>query len=219
MSQLLSLVLVVLLALASCSKQDDIDRAYTDYRYDIVTYMGQNDLGAVFDYLGRDDSADIKLQSRVTVSDVKAGQRVLLRYDFADQRTGAAERDISVYGCNAIVNDSLRLSAITRDSLTMHPVKLRSLWRTGEFINLHCQVEYTGKSRMFMLVADEATLALDTVDCYLVHDLRGERGTFWRDCYASFNVGTLWKRPSLHCLRLNIVDETFPETGYYCFTK
>ncbi len=219
MSQLASVVLLVLLALVSCSKQDDIDPAYTDYRYDIVTYLGQNDLGAVFDYLGRDDSTDVKLQSRVSVSDVKAGQRVLLRYDFADQRTGATERDIMVYGCNAIVNDSLRQSAVPRDSLPMHPVKLRSLWRTGEFINLHCQVEYTGKSRTLMLIADEATLARDTVDCYLVHDLRGERETFWRDCYASFNVGALWKRPSFSCLRLNIVDETFPETGYYLFTK
>jgi hypothetical protein len=98
-------------------------------------------------------------------------------------------------------------------------VKLRSLWRTGEFINLHCMVEYTGKTRTFMLVADETTLADDTVHCYLVHDLRGEQATFWRDCYASFNVGALWHKDTFKCLRFHLTDVAFPDTEYYDFIK
>ena len=211
-------LLTVLLALASCDKQEDIDRAYTDYRYDIVTYMGQNDRGAVFEYLGHGDSAAIRLQSAVSVSDVKTHERVLLRYDFADKTTGN-ERDINVYSCNGIISDSLRQSQAAPDSLPQHEVKLRSLWRTGEFINLHCQVEYTSKARTFMLVADASTLANDTVHCYLVHDLRGERGTFWRDCYASFNVGVLWPKETFRCLRVHLNDMTFPDTEYYDFNK
>ena len=206
-----------LLALASCDKQEDIDRAYTDYRYDIVTYLGLSDRGAVFEYLGRGDSTAIRLQSTVKVNDVKAHQRVLLRYDFADQATGA-ERYINVYGCSAIISDSLRQTA-TPDTLPRHQVKLRSLWRTGEFINLHCQVEYTSKARTFMLVADGNGLDDDTVDCYLVHDLRGEQATFWRDCYASFNVGALWHKPTFKCLRVHLNDVTFPDTEYYDFNK
>ena len=211
------MLLAALLALASCDKQEDIDRAYTDYRYDIVTYLGQNATGALFEYLGRDDSSSIMLQSSVTVSDVKAQQRVLLRYDFTDQR-GGASRDIDVYSCSAIFSDSLRMIE-TPDSLPRHQVKMRSIWRTGEFINLHCQVEYTSKARTFMLVADANTLASDTVHCYLTHSLRGETGTFWRDCYASFNVGALWKRNTFHCLRIHVNDVTFPDTEYYDFIK
>ena len=206
-----------LLALASCDKQEDIDRAYTDYRYDIVTYLGLSDRGAVFEYLGRGDSTAVRLQSTVKVNDVKAHQRVLLRYDFADQATGA-ERNINVYGCSAIISDSLRQTA-TPDTLPRHQVKLRSLWRTGEFINLHCQVEYTSKARTFMLVADGNGLDNDTVDCYLVHDLRGEQATFWRDCYASFNVGALWRKDTFKCLRVHLNDVTFPDTEYYDFNK
>ena len=213
------LLLAVLLALASCDKQEDIDRAYTDYRYDIVTYLGQNDNGAVFEYLGRDDSSSIRLQSRVDVgNDVKANHRVLLRYNFVDP-VPAANRDIEVYGCSAIFSDSLRQSPVSPDSLPRHQVKLRSLWRTGEFINLHCQVEYTGKARTLMLVADGNDLDADTVDCYLVHDLRGEPATFWRDCYASFNVGALWKKATFRCLRVHLNDVTFPDTEYYDFNK
>ena len=57
------LMLTTLLALAACNKQEDIDRAYTDYRYDIVTYLGQNATGALFEYLGHGDSSAIRLLS------------------------------------------------------------------------------------------------------------------------------------------------------------
>jgi len=212
------LLLLALTGLISCDKQEEIDRAYTDYRYDIVTYMGQNDRGAVFEYLGRGDSSAVTLQSSVSVSDVKTHERVLLRYDFVDEVPGAS-RDIQVYGCIGIISDSLRQSQTVPDSLPRHQVKLRSLWRTGEFINLHCQVEFTSKARTFMLVADAATLPSDTVHCYLVHDLMGERATFWRDCYASFNVGALWHKNTFHCLRVHVNDVTFPDTEYYDFIK
>ena len=216
----LTITLIAVIAmLASCDKQEDIDRAYTDYRYDIVTYLGANQTGAVFEYLGHGDSASIRLQSSVVINgEIKIDQRVLLRYAFADNSQGF-NRPIDVFGCNTIISDSLRKTQAPPDSLPMHEMKLRSLWRTGEFINLHCQLEYTGKARTFMIVADEATLEADTVHCYLVHDLRGERGTFWRDCYASFNVGVLWKRPSFKCLRLHLNDLTFPEKAFYDFTK
>ena len=213
------LLFTAMLVLVSCDKQEDIDRSYTDYRYDIVTYLGANDQGAVFEYLGHGDSAAIRLQSRVTVKDVKTNQRVLLRYDFTDRTNTSANRDIEVYGCGSIISDSLRQSQAAPDSLPRHQVKLRSLWRTGEFINLHCQVEYTSKARTFMLVADAQTLDSDTVHCYLVHDLRGERATFWRDCYASFNVGVLWRKNTFRCLRVHLNDVTFPETEYYDFIK
>ena len=211
-------LLTLLLCTASCDKQDDIDRAYTDYRYDIVTYLGQNDHGAVFEYVGHGDSASVLLQSTVSVSDVKVHERVLLRYDFADKVT-TSSRNITVYGCNGIISDSLRQTTLSPDSLPRHELKLRSLWRTGEFINLHCQVEYTGKPRSFMLVADANTLFDDTVHCYVMHDLRGERATFWRDCYASFNVGALWKRNTFHCLRIHLNDVTYPDIEYYDFYK
>lgn len=212
------LLLAAIMALIACDKQEDIDRAYTDYRYDIVTYLGQNGTGAVFEYLGRGDSASITLQSNVTVSDIKAQQRVLLRYDFIDNKSGAS-RNINVYSCSGIISDSLRMINDSPDTLPKHQVKMRSIWRTGEFINLHCQVEYTGKARTFMLVADGSTLGSDTVHCYLTHSLRGETASFWRDCYASFNVGALWKRETFNCLRIHVNDVTYPDTEYYDFTK
>lgn len=211
-------LIAILMVLVSCDKQEDIDRSYTDYRYDIVTYLGQNDMGALFEYIGHGDSASVMLQSHVSLSDVKTNQRVLLRYDFLDKAT-SGNRSIDVYGCSAIISDSLRMTMVSPDSIPRHEVKLRSMWRTGEFINLHCQAEYTNANRSFMLVADGNTLTNDTVECYLMHDLRGEHGTFWRDCYASFNVGAMWHKDSFRCLRIYVNDLTFPATKYYDFIK
>jgi hypothetical protein len=211
-------LIAVLMVLVSCDKQEDIDRSYTDYRYDIVTYLGQNDMGALFEYIGHGDSASVMLQSHVSLSNVKTHQRVLLRYDFLDKSV-SGNCNIEVYGCSAIISDSLRMTMVSPDSIPRHEVKLRSMWRTGEFINLHCQAEYTNANRSFMLVADGNTLSNDTVECYLMHDLRGERGTFWRDCYASFNVGAMWHRDSFRCLRIYVNDVTFPATKYYDFIK
>jgi len=221
-SVMLALAGVVwLLTLGGCSDEDPISPAYTDYRLDIVTYQGQNDRGAVFERVGRNDSGSVVLQSTVDISaDAHAGQRVLLRYGGVDMTSGGTG-NIDVYACNAIVSDTLRRTAggTPIGDYPMHEVRLRSLWRTGQYINLHCQVEYTGAARTLMLVADSATVASDTVHCYVVHDLRGQEGTYWRDCYASFYVGGVWQRSSCRVVRVHVKDLTYSDVSYYDFEK
>ena len=95
-------------------------------------------------------------------------------------------------------------------NLLRSSVELAKEWRTDKVLR---------RLEALLLVADSETLENDTVHCYLLHDLRGERGTFWRDCYASFNVGALWKRNTFHCLRIHVNDVTFPDTEYYDFYK
>ena len=68
-----------------CCGDEDIARRYTDYRTDIVTYLGDDANGARFELLRRDDSTSVVLQSDVKLDKVKVGQRVLLRYDWADR--------------------------------------------------------------------------------------------------------------------------------------
>jgi len=222
MKRLLSilLLLIALIGVTSCHHDDDVDRSYTDYRYDIVTYQGQNAIGAVFEYLGHGDTAAIKLQSTVAISTgITANQRVLLRYEFADRSSHASTRNVTVYGCYNIISDSLRYSTAKVSDYPMHEMKLRSLWRTGQYINMHAQVEYTGEARMLVLAADSTTLNQDTVHCYLMHDLRGYEGTYWRDCYGSFFVGILWQKPSCRVLRVHVNDVVRPENKYYDFIK
>ena len=198
--------------------EEQIADSLTHYRYDIVTYMGSDAAGnARFELVGRDDSASVMLTARYTMaSTVQPWQRVLLRYDWADARNGGAERAVEVYGCTSILSDSLRYTAqpLEHYLVDIEPLKMRSIWRTGEFINLHCQLPYTGKSRHFYLLLDSTTWRNDTVHCHLVHRIYTDTTYHWRDAYASFNVGNIWKLPSCRTLRLHITEDRNADAIY-----
>lgn len=202
--------------LVACG-DEDIDRRYTDYRTDIVTFMGNNASGAQFQLLGRDDTDSTLLQSTVTlVNQYKHGQRVLLRYDYAGDAT-TSRRAIAAYGVAAIISDTLRYTVqpLSHYLEQMEPVKLASIWRTRDYINLRCQAEYTGKPRQFYLLLDSTTWHNDTVHCYLVNNTLGDTTYHWREAYASFYVGGIWNRPSCRAMSVHISDASRRPSTYH----
>lgn len=216
----LTLCMLMVVALVACD-DEDIDRRYTDYRTDIVTYLGNGTQGAQFELLRRDDSTSVLLQSAVRLKDTfKAGNRVLLRYDWADGQAGDIRR-INAYGIAAIVSDSLRYNVqpIEHYIAQMEPIRLLSMWRTGDYLNLRLQAEHTGKTRHFYLLLDSATARRDTVHCYLVNNTHGDTTYHWREAYASFFVGNIWNRPSCRVMRVHINDAAFPTVTTHDFNK
>jgi len=213
--------LLAICILLVCCGDEDIARRYTDYRTDIVTYLGDDANGARFELLRRDDSTSVVLQSDVKLDKVKVGQRVLLRYDWADRNGQGDSRRILAYGVGTIVSDSLRYTVRPLDHYLgqMEPVKLLSLWRTGDYVNLRCQAEYTGKSRYFYLLLDSATWRADTVHCYLVNNTHGDTTYHWREAYASFYVGGVWNRATCRTMRIHINDEAHGGMTNYDFNK
>ena len=201
-----------LLGIVACSDGNDaMDDAHTHYIVDVVTYVGSDAStgNACFELVGRDVSGSVMLQGNVPVPEgTKNLQRMLLRYTPAeDGMQHQASRRVTVHSMSNVITDSLRFSTAPLDLYAMHPVKMRSAWRTGDFINLHCQVEYTGKARTMMMLIDDHTRNQDTVHCHLHHDLRTDTAYFWRECYASFNVGNVWKRTQCKTLRLHVNDD------------
>ncbi|MBR1804121.1 MAG: hypothetical protein IJ775_04365 [Muribaculaceae bacterium] len=223
LSHIILSIIAMTVALMACSDSHDIDRAYTDYRYDIVTYMGNDDAGhEVYRLDGRDDNPAVTLLATGTHApqDSHLGRRVLLRYEMADAVSDSV-RHITAYAASAIISDSMRytLKPVAQYLQNNSPVKLRSVWRTGDYLNLHGQLEYTGKSRHFYLLLDSATWHRDTVHCYLVHNVFGDTTRHWREFYASFYIGTLWKRNPKQVLRFHADDLVRPEVTYRDFTK
>lgn len=216
-------LIALIAALMACNDSHDIDRAYTDYRYDIVTYMGcDDDSHEVFRLQGRDDNPAITLLATGTHAPQGSnpGRRLLLRYDFADA-AGDSVRHINAYAATAIISDSMRytLKPVAQYLQNNTPVKLRTVWRTGDYLNLHGQLEYTGKSRHFYLLVDSSTWNRDTVHCYLVHNVFGDTTRHWREFYASFYIGATWKRNPKQVLRFHADDLVRPEVTYRDFTK
>ena len=207
-----TMLVLLITAMISCDKENDIDKAYTDYLYDFVTYLGkQADGTTTFELESRDNGPVTTLiAGDVDIpKGVDEGNRVLLRYAPAGADNGNS-RHIYAYAVNAIISDSLRYTIKPLETYLQgnSPVKLRSLWRTGNYLNFHGQLEYTGKSRHFYLLLDSTTAKRDTVECYMVHNVFGDTTYHWRECYASFYVGVMWKRPSCRVMRVHIGDET-----------
>lgn len=222
-SRLLALLLAVA-ALSACHGSDDDDTRIVEWRYDFVTYMGYSGSTATFEYLGRGDSAAIVLRASGLdkPGHLATGQRVLLYYTVTGTPSpGVRDVQARYYTSGNVASDSLRVNTKPVEQYATHPIKLRSLWRTGGYINLRGQVEYTGHPRQLYLMADGATLDGDTVDVYLVHDLmQGQDSTrFWRNCYGSFYVGEAWYKPSCRVMRVHVRDVVRPQATCYDFAK
>lgn len=208
-------MLLLTLLTVACDKDDVADDSYTHYLYDVMTYVGSDEATgcAQFELVGRDVSGSTMLTADVAAPEgTKPLQRMLVRYYYASP---VDHRNINVYGMTKMITDSLRVGKAALSNYAMHQVKMRSAWRTGDFINLHCEVEHTGKARTLMLLIDDATRNQDTVHCYLHHDLGGaDTVYYWRNCYASFNVGNVWKRTECKTMRIHVNDAT---TGDRCY--
>lgn len=223
-SRLLALLLLAVAALSACHGSDDDDTRIVEWRYDFVTYMGYSGSTATFEYLGRGDSAAIVLRASGLdkPGHLATGQRVLLYYTVTGTPSpGVRDVQARYYTSGNVASDSLRVNTKPVEQYAMHLIKLRSLWRTGGYINLRGQVEYTGHPRQLYLMADGATLDSDTVDVYLVHDLmQGQDSTrFWRNCYGSFYVGEAWYKPSCRVMRVHVRDVVRPQATCYDFAK
>ena len=116
------------------------------------------------------------------------------------------------------ITDSLRYIP-NLSSMAMDSISLNSIWRTGRYINLYCRVKYTYAARQIALVTDYSTLHNDTVHCYLMHNMLGVQAYFWRRCYMSFDINSVWNLQSCKTVRIHLNDVTYPDRKYYDFTK
>ena len=111
------------------------------------------------------------------------GQRVLLNYYLPAKSTPSSDERqvVKVKSFTPVITNTLRIADEARiDTMAREHIRLHSIWRTGKYINLHAEVEHTGKSRWFYLLADKATWNSDTIDCYLIHNAFGARAYQWR---------------------------------------
>ncbi|MBR1543379.1 MAG: hypothetical protein IJ626_00595 [Muribaculaceae bacterium] len=204
------------LTISSCGEDEADYGALEDFRLDIVTYKNFSEGIAYFQYVDRNGGITELEAHGAAKPDIAKDHRVLMRYKVTAEQQGCSQ--IGIYSITGIISDSLRVNKLPLEEYEMHGMRLRSIWQTGEFINFRCQVEYTGEARSFYLMMDEATRDNEVVDCYLIHDLKGQEPLHWRDCYASFNVGALMKRPTCRTLRIHLTDVVRPDAGEYVFS-
>lgn len=217
-------ILLALIAVAITACSDDDYYHYGDFRYDMVTYMGRDKTSGsdiYINYPANDNPAttliDPSASASASSSDIAVGDRGLLNY-VVDSRNNYNSLNITVRGFTQAITDSLRYTH-NIESLAMDSIRLNSIWRTGEYINMYCRVKYTDNVRLLALVMDYDTWHQDTVHCYMSHNMMGAQAYFWRRCYMSFNISSVWNLQSCRVVRVHLNDVTYPDHQYYDFIK
>lgn len=216
--QAILMPLAAILTLISCSK-DDIG-ADNNAQLAMATFVSEDKSGSTFSYQAYDDSPEITLTAPgKTELGMKKGTRTMLYYTVTRNNSENA-KTIALQGTMNTFFDSLRIAS-NENIMQMrgNAVRLKSIWRSGNFINFNIFLQYTGHPRQFLLVVDNATRDKETADLYLIDNTMGVDGTFFRQAYASFFIGNLWNYPRCKRVRVHLIDESFPTIKYYDFSK
>lgn len=217
----LLIILCAILAVTSCRKTGSIDTPVTDTRRDFVTIKSISENGDVmFELQERDDSPKFNLYAKGADSEsLKPNKRVVINY-YETNRRNESERDVAILSYISTHSDSIRQAPLEKiQSYKSNPIQLTSMWRSGEFINIACLVQYTGKTRLNELVIDSSTLDNEVVEAYLIDDLMNNTGAFYRKMYASYNIAAVWKRAKVRGLRIYVNDMVRPDVKYLEFIK
>lgn len=217
----IALLLAAVVTVATACRDTEPGSAAADVRYDYVTFEQATGNASEWSYPQRDDAPPVTLFAPgfVPDDDAERGQRRLMCYTI-EERTTDTQWRVGVRYAQKMIFDSLRVaSAESLAARVSEPIQLASIWRTGEFINIDCKVQYTGKARKFYLISDGATLGDATVHLYLIDDLNGAEGSFYRQCYASFFIGAVWRRASCRQVVVHLADTRRPEVTTYTFSK
>ena len=213
---------LMLAALSLMSCNDDKAGGITDLmRTDMVTFEEESDAGTLFSMQEYEDSPMMYLMADgVHGTKLNKGERTMLGY-YTKSAESPDKANIAVQFRIPVIFDSLRVAAKERiREYEINPVELKSIWRTGNFVNINTFVQYTDKQRFIALIVDEATLGRETVEAYFVDDILGHPGYYYRQAYISFFTGNLWaKYPDSKTLRIYINDTSYPKVKYYDITK
>ena len=198
---------------------DDNDYSERAMLSDIVTIAETSGPdGAVFTFQRYDDSPEIRLvDPSLSLDDEVKGLRALLRY-YPESGEPYTSGNIKARALSVINNDTTLIRPVAKYNWNATPVYLHSVWRSGEYLNLHVRVVYSDKPRHFNLLVDSLTLTEPVPQVYLVHDKLDAPDNFLMETYASFDISNVWSLPTCEAIEVHINDSNLKKE-VYTFTK
>lgn len=199
-------------SLLSCSDDNDYnDRAMLS---DIVTVASKDSETVTFRFRRYDDSPLITLTARgIDIKDEMIGKRALLRY-YPLNGNAYTSGDIDIFALSSINCDTARIADIDTIAWDSTPIYLNSIWRSGEYINLHLKVLYSETPRIFSLIADSATIDSVVPQLYMSHNTFDAPDNFNFETYASFDISNIWNRPQCQGIDIHLNDTNLTKDKY-----
>ena len=209
---------VAVWSFSSCEKEESFN--YGDFRYDMVTYAGENGKSSVFTFQSYEDSPLVTLTANnLTKSGLKVGQRLFLNY-IVDEDVNETTKVVDVKGFSKVTTDSIVfVPQEVLDTLTRDKMKVVSAWRTGEYLNIRCRLEYTEKPRRLFLATNGEIDTEGVINAYQIQNLMGAKTYYWLETYLSYYIGTAWNNENCKVLRYNAPDWSYTEGRFFDFKK
>lgn len=173
--------------------------------YNIVTYESTTLDGsvAVFTYQVLDDSPVITLTADWKVPDgIDPGTRLLLAYvTETPEKSGPIEvkQAVVIPGGKPVEAAKIPYS---------EPLQIRSLWRTGNYLNLDGVVTLSGTAKEISLYAVEKSLDKATVQlAIIIGEGDGPVGAeVKKTLYASWNISEIWNKTTCEAIDVFFTD-------------
>lgn len=201
------------LSVASCRNIDDEPLAALPTVSNIVTYEGFSGGMARFSFQRIDDSPMVHLTAPVQISG-NPGDRCLMVYVPVG---GDESQSGTVELINVAKITSMPVEVTDMDKYPdwdATPVYVNSLWRSGNWINLHCTLPYNPAARMFGLIVDESTADSPAPQLYIAHKTPAG-DTFDRTYYASFYIGDfISAHPQAQMLQIHVNNSNLPQDTF-----
>lgn len=189
-----------ILALPGCSDDKEVSRIPPTAAYDIVTLVSTGDRGTTFSMQVNGDSPEITYLAPYDFSkstQLKEGMRLTICYSRIDAPVYTSG-NIDLYGYSLMGNtEQSVLSGLSADyaGWKSQPIKIRSIWRTGTYINMQAEL-YTlqaNKPERFIIVTDESTLSDPYPELHVIFEnAEGNDGQNLQPVNASFDISQVW---------------------------
>lgn len=198
------LIFLAALALLGCSKNESAD--VDPIVQNIVTYEATSDDGTVstFSFQAVDDSPLITISATWSPpADLLPGTRLLATYSTTTPSVSGA---VELRGLQTIPG-GIPIDTCAIANLSSEGIGLRSIWRSGQYLNLTGSVYFTGNAGDVSLLVDSLSLSQPDVDAWIHVGIDPNNPNVGssapRSLVASWNIAEIWNNPLLQTLRIH----------------
>ncbi|MCH5247069.1 MAG: hypothetical protein J1E99_02815 [Muribaculaceae bacterium] len=223
MKKLLNSLFLISIAVLFFSCSNDSGPFEDEFvNYDIMQLVSQNkEKGTTFSFYvagNNDEVIYTDVREVIDTTKVKLGDCLLLGYKTMNKPYESG--NIIAIGYTPILNDKLRVSEDGVDNempdWKRDGIYLYSIWRMGNFINVHGRLVYSDEDKELVVVIDRKDVNQENPlpTLRLIHRTFDPVENFEREFYASFDISAIWKFDWLEGVQvelnnLNLKQDTF----------
>lgn len=207
-----AILLLLLLTSVSC-RDTDGPASHHAVLTDIVTVAATDD-PATFSFNPYDDSPLVVLTAPgVSLEQTVRGRRVLMRY-MPESGEAYTSGPVKIKSLQAINTGGVQAASLDTLRWDVSPVYLKSMWRSGNYLNLHLKLEWSADPRLFHLAVDVNTLNSERPQLYLVHNLLGAPASYQQEVYSSYDISGVWNLATCRGVDIHINDSNLKKDIY-----